>query len=162
MFVATNPTTGQVLHEYDAMKDDALDAAIERAAQTFREWRKTTFEARTEVLNEVAQIMRRDEERLARLMTDEMGKPIKEARGEVQKAAWCAEHYARHGAQYLANKTLPSDATHSYVQHLPLGPVLGVLPWNAPFWLAFRFCAPALMAGNTCLMKHDSHVPACA
>jgi succinate-semialdehyde dehydrogenase/glutarate-semialdehyde dehydrogenase len=94
-------------------------------------------------------------------MTVEMGKPILEARAEVQKSAWCAEHYAEHGAQYLASRSLPSDATHSYVQHLPLGPVLGVLPWNAPFWLAFRFCAPAIMAGNTCLMKHDPHVPAC-
>ena len=80
----------------------------------------------------------------------------------MQKAVWCAEHYAEHGAEYLAPRTLPSDATHSYVQHLPLGTILGVLPWNAPFWLAFRFCVPAIMAGNTCLMKHDPHVPACA
>jgi succinate-semialdehyde dehydrogenase/glutarate-semialdehyde dehydrogenase len=114
------------------------------------------------LLKKVAKFMRDDEERLARLMTVEMGKPIIEARGEVQKAAWCAEHYAEHAAEYLAPVSLPSDATHSYVQHLPLGPVLGVLPWNAPFWLAFRFCAPAIMAGNTCLMKHDPHVPACA
>lgn len=162
MFIATNPTTGEELHRYELHGDEELGRIAERAAEAFNGWRKTSFEERAELLKRVARFMRDDEERLARLMTVEMGKPIVEARGEVQKAAWCAEHYAEHGAEYLAAVDLPSDATHSYVQHLPLGPILGVLPWNAPFWLAFRFCAPAIMAGNTCLMKHDSHVPACA
>ncbi|MGD8803348.1 MAG: NAD-dependent succinate-semialdehyde dehydrogenase [Gammaproteobacteria bacterium] len=162
MFIATSPTTGEELHRYALHENDELTQFIEVAAETFGSWRKTTFEQRADLLKKVAQLMRDDEERLARLMTVEMGKPIIEARGEVQKAAWCAEHYAEHGADYLASRSLPSDATHSYVQHLPLGPVLGILPWNAPFWLAFRFCAPAIMAGNTCLMKHDPHVPACA
>lgn len=162
MFIATNPTTGEELHRYPLHDNDELDRLIEQAAETFAQWRKTDFEQRADLLNRVARVMRDDEERLARLMTVEMGKPIVEARGEVQKAAWCAEHYAEHGAEYLAPMELLSDASHSYVQHLPLGPVLGVLPWNAPFWLAFRFCAPAIMAGNTCLMKHDPHVPACA
>ncbi|WP_024850456.1 NAD-dependent succinate-semialdehyde dehydrogenase [Hydrogenovibrio kuenenii] len=162
MFIATNPATGEELHRYPLNDNATLSKKIDQAAETFKSWRKTTFEERSALLRKVARFMRDDEERLARLMTDEMGKPIVEARGEVQKAAWCAEHYAEKGAEYLAPVTLPSDATHSYVQHLPLGPVLGILPWNAPFWLAFRFCAPAIMAGNTCLMKHDPHVPACA
>jgi len=162
MFIATNPTTGEELHRYPLHSDDEVAGILDRSAETFADWRKRSFEERAELLKKVARFMRDDEERLARLMTLEMGKPIVEARGEVQKAAWCAEHYAEHGADYLAPVDLPSDATHSYVQHLPLGTVLGVLPWNAPFWLAFRFCAPAIMAGNTCVMKHDSHVPACA
>jgi len=162
MFTATNPTTGEVIHQYHTLTPKAVEQAIETALTSFKTWRKTPFEARAVVLNKVADLMLEDEEALARLMTLEMGKPIKEARGEVQKSAWCARHYAEHGAAYLEPKTLESDASLSYVQHLPLGPVLGILPWNAPFWLAFRFCAPALMAGNTCLMKHDSHVPACA
>ncbi|MDT8404129.1 NAD-dependent succinate-semialdehyde dehydrogenase [Sulfuriflexus sp.] len=161
MYIATNPATGIELHRYEVLDSDSLEQCLNRAAETFADWRKTGFAERALLLNQVAGLMRRDEERLARLMTDEMGKPIKEARAEVQKAASCAEHYAEHGAGYLAPQSLPSDATHSYVQHLPLGPILGILPWNAPFWLAFRFCAPAIMAGNTCLMKHDSHVPAC-
>jgi succinate-semialdehyde dehydrogenase/glutarate-semialdehyde dehydrogenase len=106
--------------------------------------------------------MRDDADRLGYLMTEEMGKPAGEARGEVEKSAWCAEHYADHAASYLATETIESDAARSYVQYLPLGVILGILPWNAPFWLAFRFCAPALMAGNTCVMKHDPHVPGCA
>lgn len=162
MLQAINPTTGQALEAHPAIDADELASRVEAAAGAFRNWRKQSYAERAAVLNAVADRMGEDEERLALLMTDEMGKPIKEARAEVQKAAWCARHYAEHAEQYLAPIDLPSDATHSYVQHLPLGPVLGILPWNAPFWLAFRFCAPALMAGNTCLMKHDPHVPACA
>ncbi|WP_019895364.1 NAD-dependent succinate-semialdehyde dehydrogenase [Hydrogenovibrio halophilus] len=162
MFVATNPTTGQAMEGYPAMSGSEIDAAVELSQQAFQGWRKTGFAERATLLHQVADLMNEDEERLARLMTVEMGKPIKEARGEVQKAIWCARHYADHAEGYLAPVTLASDASHSYVQHLPLGPLLGILPWNAPFWLAFRFGAPALMAGNTCLMKHDSHVPACA
>jgi succinate-semialdehyde dehydrogenase/glutarate-semialdehyde dehydrogenase len=162
MFIATNPTTGEPLHSYPLHDAAGLATILEQSASTYRQWRLTGFDERAAMLNKVARFMRDDEERLARLMTLEMGKPIVEARAEVQKAAWCAEHYAEQGAGYLAPVDLPSDASHSYVQHLPLGTVLGILPWNAPFWLAFRFCAPAIMAGNTCLMKHDPHVPACA
>lgn len=161
MFIATNPATGKEIHRYASLADSDLVEVIEQSARAFRTWRNTGFAERAALLNRVAELMQQDEERLARLMTVEMGKPIREARGEVKKSAWCARHYAEFGAAYLKANTLPSDATHSYVQHLPLGPVLGILPWNAPFWLAFRFCAPALMAGNTCLLKHDGHVPAC-
>jgi succinate-semialdehyde dehydrogenase/glutarate-semialdehyde dehydrogenase len=162
MFTATNPTTGEVIHQYPTHTSEEVSTAIEDAQTAFQAWRKTTFAERAALLNKVADLMAEDEERLARLMTVEMGKPIREAYGEVQKAAWCARHYAEQAEGYLAPQELASDASLSYVQHLPLGPLLGILPWNAPFWLAFRFCAPALMAGNTCLMKHDSHVPACA
>lgn len=161
MFAAINPTTGELLHEYPTLSNEAMNAAIGASLDAFAQWREQSFAERGEVMRAVAEAMRSDLERLALLMTDEMGKPILEARGEVQKAIWCAEHYAEHAEAYLAPNTLASDAHHSYVQHLPLGPILGVLPWNAPFWLAFRYCAPALMAGNTCLMKHDHHVPAC-
>ncbi|AZR82939.1 NAD-dependent succinate-semialdehyde dehydrogenase [Thiomicrospira sp. S5] len=162
MFTATNPTTGEVIHQYPTHTSEEVSTVIDDAQTAFQAWRKTTFAERAALLNKVADLMAEDEERLARLMTVEMGKPIREAYGEVQKAAWCARHYAEQAEGYLAPQELASDASLSYVQHLPLGPLLGILPWNAPFWLAFRFCAPALMAGNTCLMKHDSHVPACA
>ncbi len=161
MFIATNPTTGEELYRYALHTKHELESALVHAEDAFAKWRKTSFEERSATLRKAADYMREHEERFATLMTEEMGKPITEARGEVQKAIWCAEHYAEHGPTYLATVTLPSDATLSYVQHLPLGPILGVLPWNAPFWLAFRYCAPAIMAGNTCLMKHDPHVPRC-
>src|SRR5699024_10938765 len=114
---------------------------------------------RAEVLRPAVAHLREHTDEPAPLMTEEMGKPIGEARGEEAKSAWAAEHYAEHAAEYLAEEHLSSDATSSYVQYLPLVPVLGILPWNAPFWVAYRFCAPALMAGNTCVMTHDPHVP---
>ncbi|WDI30144.1 NAD-dependent succinate-semialdehyde dehydrogenase [Hyphococcus flavus] len=159
---AINPANGEVVRETEADNDGAIENKLAAAQQAFSDWRETSFAERAAVLKKIAADMRDRVEELAPLMTEEMGKPIREARAEVEKAAWCAEHYAEHAESYLAPQTLPSDATHSYVQHLPIGAVMGVLPWNAPFWLAFRFCAPALMAGNTCLMKHDPHVPGCA
>ena len=162
MLTVIDPTTGKLIREVEAATAEQAKEAITRAHAAYDGWRRRSFAERAEVLSAVAARMREDRERLALLMTEEMGKPIIEARGEVDKAAWCAEHYAEHAEAYLAPETIASDATHSYVQYLPLGVVLGVLPWNSPFWLAFRFLAPTLMAGNTCLMKHDSHVPGCA
>ncbi|WP_114854749.1 NAD-dependent succinate-semialdehyde dehydrogenase [Brachybacterium sp. YJGR34] len=159
---ATDPTTEQVVREVPAATAEQIDAALARADAAYASWRSTSFAHRAEVLRAVAAHLREHVEELAPVMTEEMGKPLTEARGEVNKSAWAAEHYAEHAEAYLAAEHLPSDATSSYVQYLPLGPVLGILPWNAPFWIAFRFCAPALMAGNTCVMKHDPHVPGCA
>ena len=162
MLLTTDPTSGKLVRETAPLDSQGLDTAISQAQAASLGWRELSFAERAEIMKKVAQYMRDHTEELAPLMTEEMGKPIKEARGEVAKAAWCAEHYAEHAEQYLARQVIESDATMSYVQFLPLGVVLGILPWNAPFWLAFRFCAPALMAGNTCLMKHDPHVQACA
>ncbi|MGQ9425762.1 NAD-dependent succinate-semialdehyde dehydrogenase [Gilvimarinus sp. F26214L] len=162
MLKAVNPTTGEAIREVPCWDQSRLHDAAGHAERAFDTWRRSSFGERADLLRRVAAQMKSRCEELAPLMTEEMGKPIREARGEVMKAAWCAEHYAEHGERYLAPVDIDSDAARSYVQHLPLGPILGILPWNAPFWLAFRFCAPALMAGNTCLMKHDPHVPGCA
>lgn len=162
MPIAIDPTNGATLREVAAPSLDQMRALIGTAETAFDPWRRLSFAARAKVLRDVAQKMRDDIETLAPLMTEEMGKPIKEARGEIIKSAWCAEHYAEHAEAYLAPEELASDATRSYVRYPPLGVILGILPWNAPFWLAFRFLAPTLMAGNSCVMKHDSHVPACA
>ncbi|MGB1580489.1 MAG: NAD-dependent succinate-semialdehyde dehydrogenase [Nevskiales bacterium] len=162
MLTATDPNTGEVVRQVQPATTADMQAILAAAQDAWPAWRDLGFEPRAELLRKAAAYMRENVEDLAKLMTEEMGKPIKEGRGEVEKSAWCAEHYAEHAASYLKTDTIPSDASHSYVQYLPLGPVLGILPWNAPFWLAFRFCAPALMAGNTCVMKHDPHVPGCA
>lgn len=159
---AMNPTTGTVARELPAATEEQITATLDRARTAYESWKDTTFAQRAEVLRAVATHMRDHVEELAPLMTEEMGKPIGEARGEVAKGALAAEHYADNAETYLATEHIISDASSSYVQYLPLGTVLGVLPWNAPFWLAFRFAAPALMAGNTAVMKHDPHVPGCA
>lgn len=162
MFSAINPTSGEPLPPVVTLDETEARGVVQQSAQAYEQWRRADFNTRASLLRDVAALMRAEVQQLASLMTQEMGKPIKEARAEVEKAAGCAEHYAEFAADYLATETLASDATVSFVQYLPLGPILGILPWNAPFWLAFRFCAPALMAGNTCLLKHDPHVPACA
>jgi len=162
MLTAIDPTTGKMVREVSPVDEGGLNEIIEKAYHAFDGWRKTPFSERARVLKAAAEYMRENADQLGYLMTEEMGKPVGEALGEVNKAAWCAEHYAEHGEAYLSEDVLASDATRSYVQYLPLGTILGILPWNAPFWLAFRFCAPALMAGNTCVLKHDPHVPGCA
>ena len=162
MLIATDPSTGEVVREVPAATPAEVDAALAAAEAARSAWRDRGIGGRADVLHAVAADLRARTDELAPLMTQEMGKPIAEAHGEVEKAAWCAEHYAEHAGAYLADEVIASDATRSYVQHLPLGTVLGVLPWNAPFWLALRFAAPALMAGNTGVLKHDPHVPGCA
>lgn len=162
MLTAIDPSNGETLHQFEPASAEQVERILADSEAAYQSWRHTGFEERAALLRKVAQKMRQDVERLALLMTEEMGKPIKEARAEVEKSAWCAEHYADHAQQYLNSETLESDATDSYVQYQPLGVILGILPWNAPFWLAFRYCAPTLMAGNACVMKHDPHVPACA
>lgn len=162
MLKAVNPATGQIVREVALDTNESVNSKIEASLKAFESWKAKSFAERAKLLKAVAAHMREHVETLAPIMTEEMGKPIKEGRGEVNKSAWCAEHYADHAEGYLARQVLESDASLSYVQHLPLGPILGILPWNAPFWLAFRFAAPALMAGNTCFMKHDPHVPGCA
>jgi succinate-semialdehyde dehydrogenase/glutarate-semialdehyde dehydrogenase len=161
MLRSINPATGRTQYEVASLEDDALERRLADAHSAFDGWAASGFDERARVLRDVAALMRDDKATLARLMTDEMGKPVREAFGEVEKAAWCAEHYAEHAEAYLAAEHLASDASESYVQYLPLGVILGILPWNAPFWLAFRFAAPTLMAGNTAVMKHDPNVPAC-
>lgn len=161
MFRAIDPTTGRVVREVPADDAEAVERKLAAAADAFRGWSRTGFDERSQALRRVAQRLRDEVETLAPIMTAEMGKPIREARGEVEKSAWCCEHYAENAERYLAPDVIESDATRSWVQYLPLGPVVGILPWNAPFWIAFRVCAPALMAGNTVLLKHDPHVPGC-
>ncbi|UTM59188.1 NAD-dependent succinate-semialdehyde dehydrogenase [Photobacterium sp. CCB-ST2H9] len=159
---AINPANGTLIEEYPTLNADEMAQCISAATLAQADWRRLSFDERAEVLRRVAGQLREHQARLGALMTQEMGKPVKEAGPEVEKAAWCAEHYAEHAEAYLADQNIKTEASHSYVCYQPLGTVLGILPWNAPVWLAFRFLAPALMAGNTCVMKHDPHVPGCA
>ncbi|MGH8274350.1 MAG: NAD-dependent succinate-semialdehyde dehydrogenase [Gammaproteobacteria bacterium] len=157
-----NPATGKGIRNFDWHTSKDVERKLEAASNAFRVWREYSFEQRGACLKAVAERLRSERKQHAALMTEEMGKPVREALGEVEKTASCCEHYANHAAGYLANEVIESDATRSWVQYLPLGTVLGILPWNSPYWLAGRVFAPALMAGNTVVIKHDSHVPGCA
>lgn len=162
MLSAINPHNEEIINEVETLSDGALAEKAEKAQEAFSAWKQYTFAERRKVLKAVAEKMKKNMEEHAGHMTAEMGKPIKESRGEVNKSIWCAEHYADRAEMYLQRDLIESDASLSYVDYPPLGVILGILPWNAPYWLAFRFLAPALMAGNACLIKHDPHVPACA
>lgn len=162
MLTATNPYTGEVIQTFDALDEPQMNARIESAAQAFPGWRDAGFTARADHLRAIAAALRDRKSALAECMAQEMGKPVKEGGPEVEKAATCFEHYAEHGAAYLAREHLDSDASSSYVEYQPLGTLLGILPWNAPAWLAARYLAPGLMAGNTCVLKHDPNVPGSA
>lgn len=159
MLTTINPFTGEKIEDFPALESHEMYARIGEATSAFPAWRAKTYAERAEVMYAVAKQLRAEKHELAELMALEMGKPIKEGVPEVEKAANCAEFYADNAALYLAREELPSDASLSYVCYQPLGTLLGILPWNAPLWLAFRYLAPALMAGNTCVMKHDPHVP---
>jgi len=162
-YKSINPYTEQVVYEVAMHNKDEARQMLERSHQAYEDtWSKTDFAERGRLLNAVAKEMKDNVDEYALPMTEEMGKPINEARGEVGKAVWAAEHYAKYAEQYLEKEYLASDATSSFVQYLSLGVTVGILPWNAPFWLAFRYLAPALMSGNTCVIKHDSHTPLCA
>ncbi len=162
-FKSINPYTEETVYEVPMHTPAQVKEIIDNAQKVYTNtWRDTSFEQRAQLLKAVAKEMKDNLDEYALPMTEEMGKPINEARGEVNKAAWAAEHYAQYAEEYLKTEYLESDASESYVQYLPLGVTFGILPWNAPFWLAFRYLAPALMSGNTCIMKHDSHTPLCA
>jgi succinate-semialdehyde dehydrogenase/glutarate-semialdehyde dehydrogenase len=135
---------------------------LDAAQQAYRRWRRTPFSERAERMRRAAAYLRDQQGRLAATITAEMGKPIVEAEAEVEKCAWNCEFYAEHAERFLADEPHPSGATESYVQFLPLGVVLAIMPWNFPFWQVFRFAAPAVMAGNTAILKHASNVPQCA
>jgi succinate-semialdehyde dehydrogenase / glutarate-semialdehyde dehydrogenase len=152
------PATGEVLAEYPAAGAEEIAAATARAQRAFERWRERPFAERSALLRRVAALLRERRETLARLMAREMGKPIVQGRSEIEKCASTCEHYAEHAERYLAPELIASDARRSFVAFAPLGVVLAIMPWNFPFWQVFRFTAPALMAGNACLLKHASNV----
>lgn len=157
-----NPTTEEVLASFQEFPQGRVDRTLDGAAATFQTWRRTSFAERSRLMNAAATYLREHKPWLARLITLEMGKPIVEAEAEVEKCAWNCDFYADHAEQFLASERVQSSASESYVAFEPLGAILAIMPWNFPFWQVFRFAAPALMAGNTCLLKHASNVPQCA
>lgn len=159
---AINPTTGDTIREYPELNAAEIEEKLGLAADRFREYRRTSFAERTGYMRRAAEILRERSDRYAELMTLEMGKTIEAARGEVEKCAWVCDFYAENAERFLAEQSVPTDASRSSVIFQPLGPVLAVMPWNFPFWQVFRFAAPALMAGNVGLLKHASNVPGSA
>ena len=159
---SVNPATGKPIRTYDEMTPDAAAAAVVQAHSVWQGWRTTPFSQRTPLMKRAAAILRQRKSELATLMADEMGKPLSQGVGEVEKCAWVCEYYADFAESHLAPDVIKTESTKSYVAFEPLGVVLAIMPWNFPLWQVFRFAAPALMAGNAGLLKHASNVPGCA
>ena len=161
-FTVINPATGEQVTEVPAWSDAQVDEALAQVASVTPQWAATPIDQRAELMKQAAQVIRDNLAHYAGIITQEMGKLLAEAKGEMEKCAWVCEYYAENAASFLQDEPIESDAGKSYVAYLPLGTVLAVMPWNFPFWQVFRFAAPALMAGNTGLLKHASNVPQCA
>ncbi len=159
---SVNPLNGETIKEYPEHSVGEIEEKISASNKTFESWSKTGFSERSALMNKVADLLEERKEKLALLMSKEMGKILPEGRSEAEKCAWVCRYYAENAEQFLLDKPLKSDASKSYVSYQPLGVLLAIMPWNFPFWQVFRFAAPSLMAGNTALLKHASNVPGCA
>jgi len=160
--ISVNPATGKELGRKPALSEEAIEVALSEAAAAFPRWRAATLPERAAVLTQAARLLEADTARLAALMSSEMGKPFREAAGEVKKCAWACRHYAEQAEAYLADEEAESDGSRAFVRYQPLGPVLAIMPWNFPFWQVFRMAAPALAAGNVVLCKHAPSTSRCA
>jgi succinate-semialdehyde dehydrogenase / glutarate-semialdehyde dehydrogenase len=158
----TNPATGELIRVFDPNSSAEVDAKIQKAYDAFRAHRRTPFADRSAKMLRAAEILEKEKDRWARLMTLEMGKTLKSAGDEALKCAWACRYYAENAEHFLADEAVATNAGKSFIAYQPLGVVLAVMPWNFPFWQVFRFAAPALMAGNAGLLKHASNVPQCA
>ena len=157
-----NPATGSIEKTFDELSSTEVVSLLDKSHAAFLKWRETGFDSRSLALKKAATILREGKAHFGALITREMGKPVTQAVAEVEKCATVCDYYADHAAEILAGETIATDASESYVRFDPLGVVLAVMPWNFPFWQVFRFAAPALMAGNACVLKHASNVPMCA
>lgn len=160
-YATINPASGETLHTYELLSDEGIERALATASETFLMHRETPIDARAGKMMRLADLLERDKRRHAELMTQEMGKPIRQAVAEAEKCVWVCRYYAEHAETYLADEFRETEAAQSFVAYQALGPVLAIMPWNFPYWQVFRFAAPAVMAGNVGLLKHAKNVLAC-
>jgi succinate-semialdehyde dehydrogenase/glutarate-semialdehyde dehydrogenase/succinyl-CoA reductase len=158
--VTVNPANERVLHEYENMTNEQVTKIVDKSRTAFREW-KGDIRKRSMILLRLAEQLRKDKESLARIASEEMGKPIKESRSEIEKCAWAVEFYSYNGDILLNNESLNSDANKTMITFQPLGVIASIMPWNFPYWQALRFAAPSLMAGNTIVLKPASATMQC-
>ncbi len=159
---SVNPATGEIMAVIEPDSPETVEAKLGRAVEAFERYRAVPVTQRREAMLRAAAILEAEQDAFGRLMTAEMGKPVKAARQEAAKCALGCRYYAENAERFLADEEVRTNAAHSFIRYQPIGPVLAVMPWNFPFWQVVRFAAPALMAGNAGLLKHASNVPRCA
>ncbi len=160
--ISINPFDNSTIKEYDTYSNQTVDDIIAKSNKDFLIWKNLSFNDRKEILLKIGVKLKKDLEKHAKMISLEMGKPIKESRAEILKCVWVIEYYAENASEFLKPETIKSDYSNSYIQYDPIGIILGIMPWNFPYWQVFRFIAPSLMAGNTCVLKHASNVSGCA
>jgi succinate-semialdehyde dehydrogenase/glutarate-semialdehyde dehydrogenase len=161
-FQSINPYNQKTLGEFASLSERELEEKLRLGAETYRNlWRSAPLAKRLSAVQELADLMDERIDDLARLISLEMGKPVGQSRGEIKKCAWLCRYYAEHAGAFLEDQTIETEAHHSFVAYQPLGAVLGVMPWNFPFWQSFRFAIPALLAGNVVFLKPAPNVPQC-
>jgi len=161
-FRSVNPYDGRVIGEYEGLSKEEIAQKIKYTHQAYLHWKNTTLEKRSALMNTAASELLNNKKLYSESITLEMGKPIKESIAEIEKCAKVCTYYAEKAHEFLRDIPLATPHGNAYIHFNPLGVVLAVMPWNFPFWQVFRFAAPAIMAGNTCLLKHASNVPKCA
>ncbi|MBI2079839.1 NAD-dependent succinate-semialdehyde dehydrogenase [Candidatus Micrarchaeota archaeon] len=157
-----NPATEELMKSFDCLNEVETIEEVKKSRKIIEEWKKKPISERLRVLKKAGDIIKKNSRRYGELMTNEMGKPIKQAIGEAEKCAWVCDYYFENAEKFLADEIVQTENKKSFVAFEPLGIILGVMPWNFPFWQVFRFAVPALAAGNVCLLKHSSNVPQCA
>jgi len=157
-----NPATEELLKEFAELTKEEINQKLEFADQSFKSWRDSTLEERDQLLKNLAEILIERKEDIAKLASLEIGQPIKSVYSEIEKCATLARYYEGRIEEFLKDEIIATEAQMSYVTHEPLGTILGIAPWNFPFWMAFRFIIPTICAGNTVVLKHASNVPQCA
>ena len=162
MLTSINPYTGEKIEKFKELSKSKINKKLKTADKTFKNWKETTFEKRAELMQKLAEELKKNKQEYAKSISLEMGKPITQAIAEIEKCAWVCEYYAENAEKQLQPEKIKTDAKESYVNFEPLGVVLAVMPWNYPYWQVFRFLAPALMAGNVGVLKHASNVMRCA
>ncbi len=162
VFQSIFPYTQEVIAEHALMDDNAINKSMAKAEGAFNIWKRFSFSQRALVFITIASILKRDKEKLATLITNEMGKLVAESKAEIEKSALVCEYYAEHAEEFLKDEPHEAGYHKSFVAYEPIGAVLGVMPWNFPFWQVFRYAAPTLMAGNVTLLKHAPNVCGCA
>lgn len=162
MIKSVNPATGEIARRFESDSDAVVEGKLQKAHEAFISYRTIPFRQRSEWLRRTAELLESERNEAARIMTLEMGKPIRAAVQETEKCALACRFYAEHGERLLRSESVEVPDSEARIEFQPLGPVLAVMPWNFPLWQVFRFAAPALVAGNVGLLKHASNVPQCA
>src|ERR687884_119324 len=151
-----NPATGNVIASYDNMSNEEIAQKVKGAKAAFQKWGKLDIAERTAYMRNLGRVMRKNKDEYAKLITEEMGKPIRQSMAEIEKCAWVCDYYADHAESFLRDELIPTEFRKSFISFEPIGVIAGIMPWNFPFWQVMRYAVPALTAGNVGILKHSS------